>query len=165
MRYIAFQKLSYIYITSAMAYWANDDRTVNYNLLNTDHKRMKRFVRLYDELHKMQNYFKQTDIKIYQNGKNKWYDNIRLHELTVWLLDYLHILKKYNIDKNYCNPNKHKVLKDYLVTRNNLLDLKNIATKMQDNGIEDTLSDFTDSNLNKTCKNLNLIKGIKNATN
>ncbi len=165
MRYIAFQKLSYIYIKSVMAYWLNDDKTINYTLLNNDHKRMKRFIRLYDELYKMQNHFKQTDPKIYQNGKHKWFDNIRLHKLTAWIFYYFTIIKQYEIQKDYCNPSKNSMLKDYLITRNNLLDLKNVATKMQDNSIESALSDSADTNLNQTCKKLNLKKGIKNDTN
>ena len=161
IRYMGFNNLSYLYVTSAMAYWY-DGKTIDYESLSKDTKIMKRFIALYYYIKKMDKYYKIMNYKLYKQSKNDFVLNKRAHRLLVWILDYLTITKQYESQKEYCNSNKNIMLKEYIETRNNLLDLKKGETQLGQRSIEKALSDFTDENLNKICKNLKFIKGIKN---
>ncbi len=162
IRYSGFFNLSYSYVKNTMAYWLTNEYKIDYKSLNSDAKNMKRFVKLYDYIKQMDNYYKNKYPKIYATYRDELLEAKRLHQLLVWIFNYFTRIKQYEKQKNYCNPNKNIMLKEYIDTRNNLLDLKIGQSEMRQESIEKTLSDFTDENLNKTCKNLKFIKGVKN---
>lgn len=158
MRYIAFQKLSFLYASNFISYWNDEDRNFNDKEFKKDLQKMNNLLELHKSISKMQNYYKKFNNKIYKVGKNDRYDYARTHSLSFWILDFYNDTNKYKEFLNYCDRNKNIYLKDYLLSRNNLIDIFNNGDK----SVDKILSDYTDNHLNEKCKNLNLKKGIKN---
>ena len=163
MRYTAFLKLSYLYVDNAMAYWYNErEKAVNTYILDND-KKVERFIELYDWLQEIDAYYKNNYPEVYEKNRSTFYDEKRIHQLMVWVLDYYNYANRYKQINGYCDNSKNIYLQEYLTSRSNLLDLKAKESAMGQNAIDKTLSDFTDKRLNAVCNNLNLKKGIKHA--
>jgi hypothetical protein len=66
------------------------------------------------------------------------------------------------VKRGFCEVDKNKYLKDYIDTRNKLLDIKSVKGGV-DTGIDKTLSNYRDREINHFCQelNINLKEGVK----
>lgn len=160
MRYAAFLNLTYLYVKNAMAYW-HDGKTIQSFKINNDKEKFYRFLKLHKLIKKMDTYYKNNYYHIYVSLKDKRRDTKRLHKLLTWILDFYNVNGRYKQVLNYCDENKNIFLKEYLETRNTLLDLKQYESKEGKNSIEKTFSAYTEGGLNYNCNNLKLVKGRK----
>ena len=157
MRYIAFMKLSFLYVRNLISYWNDENRNFNNRNFNNDFEQMENLLKLNKYINDMQNYYKKTDNKIYQVALNDRMDYARTHSLMFWILDFYNDSEKYKEFDGYCEIKKNSYLKKYLSSRAKLIDMLHNG----DNSVDNTLSDYTDESLNKICPQLNLKKGVK----
>ena len=165
IRYIAFTKLSYLYVRNLFSYWSENKDNLKDIEFKNDYEKMNNLIVLEKWLTTMQKYFKETNEKIYLKGKNDRIDFARTHSLMFWILDFYNDSGKYKQFDSYCDTSKNTYLKEYLTSRNDLLDMKTKSNERRKKALGKILSDYTDENLNKICKNLNLLKGIKYGNN
>lgn len=159
-KFKVWQGLSYIYTSSAMAFWY-DGKTIDTNALKYDIKRQERFLKLYDYNEYISKYYKKKYPVAYKAYTKKIFELQRKHDLLVWRYGYILRYPKKFLKKGFCNLDTNNYLKAYIDTRNELIDIKIGASEDRIMGIDKTLNKYRDNDINKYCKKLNLTQGIK----
>ncbi len=158
-KFKVWQGLSYIYVKSTMAYWMIDEKTINQKSIQNATIKMERFQKMYDYNEYISKYYKEKYLVAYEAYTKEIFELKRKHGLLVWRYNYIFRHQRKFIKKGFCDLNKNKYLKAYIYTRNQLIDMKNSTN--EDLGIDKTLNEHRDNNINYYCKKLNLTQGIK----